>query len=257
MELNKRPLNDILASILLFGCATVFLFSTCMLVLNTTKEKISYEVHFVVTTDTTGVVSTDARMLADSLILEFKKHDAMLQDKYQYVLEQKENLNDLIAYGGILVSIVLSVFGFMGYKSIKSMEDSIEGKIDMKLTAKSTSFEENNKTIISKNVEVELDNRGFVDGKSMRGALTQHINKKVQEASKKLEGIDNPQCDLNSKAIEALDREVSLLKDRIIKIEDVDGRNEDLIEPEQDKAEELDFSSSDNTSPFEIKEVKS
>lgn len=55
---------------------------------------------------------------ADSLITIVKRHERELAERYQYALEQKMDQDQYLSFGTFLVGVVLSIFGFFGYKSI-------------------------------------------------------------------------------------------------------------------------------------------
>lgn len=74
---------------------------------------------------------------ADSLITIIKRHERELAERYQYALEQKMDQDQYLSFGTFLVGVVLSIFGFFGYKSIKSIEE--KANKDAEWAAKQTS----------------------------------------------------------------------------------------------------------------------
>lgn len=74
---------------------------------------------------------------ADSLITIVKRHERELVERYQYALEQKMDQDQYLSFGTFLVGVVLSIFGFFGYKSIKSIEE--KANKDAERAAKQTS----------------------------------------------------------------------------------------------------------------------
>lgn len=76
---------------------------------------------------------------ADSLITIVKRHERELAERYQYALEQKMNQDQYFSFGTFLVGVILSIFGFFGYKSIKSIEE--KANKDAERAAKLTSEE--------------------------------------------------------------------------------------------------------------------
>lgn len=74
---------------------------------------------------------------ADSLIQTVKNYDDRLTQKYQYLVEQKEQNSQLFYWGSLIVGLVVAIFGWFGFKSFYSIEKKIAKKsID---TAKITS----------------------------------------------------------------------------------------------------------------------
>lgn len=60
-----------------------------------------------------------------------------MADRYQYAMEQKMNQDQYYSLGTFFVGIILSIFGFFGYKSIKSIEE--KANHDAERAAKQTS----------------------------------------------------------------------------------------------------------------------
>lgn len=61
----------------------------------------------------------------------------MMEDKYQYVLDQKMNEDRYFSIGTFVVGVVISIFGFFGFKSLKSIEE--KAKEDSQRVATQTS----------------------------------------------------------------------------------------------------------------------
>lgn len=74
---------------------------------------------------------------ADSLISIVRRHERELAERYQYALEQKMDQDQYFSFGTFLVGVILSIFGFFGYKSIKSIEE--KANKDAERAAKLTS----------------------------------------------------------------------------------------------------------------------
>lgn len=71
------------------------------------------------------------------MITIVRRHERELAERYQYALEQKMNQDQYFSFGTFLVGVVLSIFGFFGYKSIKSIEEKANN--DAERAAKQTS----------------------------------------------------------------------------------------------------------------------
>ena len=127
---NQEELGLLLnkmAAWILFLCivvaaVTVAFFSLDRAILDEEKEvKISY----VFQTDTLGTVTPQSRALADSVLYEMSKHEQRIADKYEYIIEQRSNIEDYLTWGGILITVVISIFGFFGYKSLHDIQERI------------------------------------------------------------------------------------------------------------------------------------
>lgn len=60
---------------------------------------------------------------ADSLITALQNYDAQLTEKYQYLVEKKEQDSLVFNWCVLILSIVVSIFGWFGYKSFSTLED--------------------------------------------------------------------------------------------------------------------------------------
>lgn len=68
------------------------------------------------------------KVAIDSLMHLVKNHEQLIVDKYQYLLEQKEEENLFYSIVTPCVALGLSLFGFFGFKSIKSIRVDAEEK---------------------------------------------------------------------------------------------------------------------------------
>lgn len=81
---------------------------------------------------------------ADSLIKAVKAYDDQLTQKYQYLIEQKEQDNQVFYWGSLIVGIVVAVFGWFGFQSFTTIEDKAKsnaGKVAATV-AKRTAWKE-------------------------------------------------------------------------------------------------------------------
>ena len=65
---------------------------------------------------------------ADSLIKAVKAYDDQLTQKYQYLVEQKEQDSQVFYWGSLIVGIVVAVFGWFGFQSFTTIEDKAKSK---------------------------------------------------------------------------------------------------------------------------------
>lgn len=91
----------------------------------------------ITTSDSLKMANYLSKEQADSLITIVKRHERELAERYQYALEQKMDQDQYLSFGTFLVGVVLSIFGFFGYKSIKSIEE--KANKDAERAAKQTS----------------------------------------------------------------------------------------------------------------------
>lgn len=115
--------NDILASLLLFSCVGALVYVVAFVLPSRQPEVIRHEYRYVLTVDSAGVLTDEARSLTDSLITAVKHHERSINEHYDYVLQQKEETQNLYTAIGAVLSVVIAVFGFFGYKNYKSIEE--------------------------------------------------------------------------------------------------------------------------------------
>lgn len=94
------------------------------------KEEKNVKITYLFQTDTLGGVTPASRMFADSVLHEISKHEQRIADKYEYIIDQRSNIEDYLTWGGILLTIVVSVFGFFGYKSLHDIEGKLVKQIE-------------------------------------------------------------------------------------------------------------------------------
>lgn len=62
----------------------------------------------------------------DSLIQVINKHEHVLEDRYNAILEEKQDAQRYWSIAGVVASIIIAVFGVFGYKSFKDIENKCE-----------------------------------------------------------------------------------------------------------------------------------
>lgn len=124
--------------IILVACVIAILFVsafwTCKMCCKPDVQPVRIE---VVTSDSLCQKNYLSKEQADSLITVVKRHEQELAERYQYALEQKMSQDQYYSLGTFVVGVILSLFGFFGYKSIKSIEEKANKDADR--AAKQTS----------------------------------------------------------------------------------------------------------------------
>ena len=149
------------------------------------REVVKHEYTYTIKVDSAGNVTPAAQLQVDSMISTIKQHEHLIQDRYDYVLEQRENSQDYLTVGGIFVTVILSIFGFFGYKSFKSIEE------DAKSSAKKIAADKAEEIANEKATDVatKLNNR-----------LNNELKKEQQKALQDFKKEDIP--DMVSRAVE-------------------------------------------------------
>lgn len=118
---------DSLGGLLLFFCAIALVgLSIIIGVKSCSQEKEYVEITITTSVDSTGCISSVDKASIDSLTNVIKRANSNLYDRYYHSLKKEDNGNFYFTIGGFFLSIILSVFGFFGYRSFKSIEDRAE-----------------------------------------------------------------------------------------------------------------------------------
>ena len=188
-------------------------------------------VQFIIQTDSTGRVMPSTQHQADSLMAVMERHEHLLHDKYEHILEQKEIFNDVLTLGGMLLAVVLSLFGFFGYKSLNAIEENVkeQAKITANNAAQSSfkgkfdEYKREAKNELEEHIKAQVKEQTGKQYAEGRSALNQSVNDKVKNAVKKYgEQIDEQKAAIGnvSQSMNNLDEKYSKLNDRLLKIED-------------------------------------
>lgn len=152
---RKYTIMDILGGILLFAC---FLSLIVGVVVYFAKEPVipeKREVHLTIHADSLGVVLPEETITLDTLATYVNQLNSEVHERYVYFIEQKENEIKLITFGGVLVSIILAILGFFGYKSFKSIEDKAVQNAEDSVSSRLTQI----KNKLNKELAAKIDNR--------------------------------------------------------------------------------------------------
>lgn len=241
-----------MAAWILFLCVATSLISVVFFAYGKSiaEEEKDVKITYVFQTDTLGVVTPASRMFADSVLHEMSKHEQRIADKYEYIIEQRSNIEDYLTWGGILLTIVVSVFGFFGYKSLHDIEgklvkqivpsaqkaaenkaeaickykyEAFETTANSRIEAKQTevtanlnSYKESTKSELLKQVEESLGHRMSKQRQELY-SLARKVVDEVYTAKFEQKAQD---VDTNAELIESLQQEITQLKSRFDELND-------------------------------------
>lgn len=125
----------------------------------------------------------------DSLISVINKHEHVIADRYEAILEDKADTQKYWSIAGILVSMILGIAGFFGFKSIKDIEH------DCKETAKSiatstatsiatTTSKEKAQEYLNANLKKEVKDASDVYFGNQEGHIKEMVKIEVVNATK-------------------------------------------------------------------------
>lgn len=119
MDDKLKSFLNWLAAIVLSICVIGMLVGTFCCFWHTEPQT-----HHIVLTVSPDSIYDDAKFsyYTDSLINVINKHEHVIADRYEAILEDKEDAQRYWSIGGMLLSVVLGVAGFFGFKTIKDIE---------------------------------------------------------------------------------------------------------------------------------------
>lgn len=159
----------------------------------------------------------------DSLINVINKHEHVIADRYEAILEDRADTQKYWSIAGILVSIIIGIAGFFGFKTIKDIE------LDCQETAKKIAAETATSvaTSTSKTKTEEY--------------LQQHLREEVQNASDVYLGNqENHIKEMVKNAVARVQNDTSEMLD------DLNGRVDEISE----RLDALDSADTSDTEPL-------
>lgn len=135
-EKDKTRLPDILAYIMILVCVIGLFVSARILFERPRKTEVIVRLHPADSLKQDYVLSA-----ADAVALfqEIEKKEMHLEERYNYVLEQSEHEFQWQTFISIIISVIVAICGFFGYKSIKDLQEEVRG--DSKRIAEDTAKE--------------------------------------------------------------------------------------------------------------------
>lgn len=194
-------------------------------------------VSVVIKVDSTGVLTPETRIETDKIISTFEAHEHLLKDKYEHILQQKENVQDYFTWGGMLITLVLSIFGFFGFRSLQSIDERVVNSVTPKASDKAIQSSEH---LISTRLKGYLDNADKRLDNSEQNMETKISNFEKTTASSLEMTITNKiskqfatlQKDIDCAAKDAVD--VAYSKTLAGRISDVEANSQDIKQLQQD-----------------------
>lgn len=122
---SREPSDSTTAEFILISCVLAILFCVCCWVYGAFVKVPSFQPIRIEVVESDKMLGSNyiSKEEADSLISVMKRQERMLEDKYQYALDQKMNEDRYFSIGTFVVGVVISVFVFWGFKSLKSIEE--------------------------------------------------------------------------------------------------------------------------------------
>ncbi|MDD5791591.1 MAG: hypothetical protein PUD22_03295 [Erysipelotrichaceae bacterium] len=216
-------------------------------------------VHYVIQTDTTGHVTSDAKVQMDSLIWAFQTHEARISSKYEYMVDQKSNMESYLYLCGLVLSIILAVLGFFGFKSLHDIENRLKNQIEPTVSTEAKSHAEGICRDLFKNYKEQTDENLAAHQNSVKSELFINFNEKTDEIKK--ESRENVQ-----KAVSSFQKDANRVIDEAInqrysnslgeKLQDVKDNTSTIADLQKDVAnlrKDIDFMRSLLSKPLSVR----
>ena len=205
-----KTFNEVLASVLLFSCVIALVYVLAFVLPSRQPNVNVQDYKYVLSVDSAGALTEEAKGQADSLIAAVKHHERSINEHYDYVLQQKEDTQTLYTVVGAILSVVVAVFGFFGYKNYKSIEekafamvgDKVEEKMkevfkEQETTLKSLRedcLDETEKEVKKQFVEFKNKTLDDVISRRLKDEYTSKIDSQLNEIDglkQRLAGLEN------------------------------------------------------------------
>ena len=215
---RKGCLYESLASWLLFICAVSLIVGAILGIRNIKHVDNTYELKLTVVVDSTGTISNSNKEFADSISAMIEVHNRMLADKYQYILNQESNTKDMLTMGSLILGVIVSVVGFFGYKSMKSIEEKVESQARQIAEDASQDVIKKKLNIYKEELQDEIKNK-IIEEKAS-------LEKDIAEKHQKINNvIDKKTAD----AIIEIKKDSETLEERVSAIEKSDEDDDERI----------------------------
>ena len=149
---------------------------------------------------------------ADSLINAVKDYDAQLIQKYQYLVEQKEQDSQIFYWGSLIVGIVIAVFGWFGFQSFTTIEDKAKKKAEnvAKNVAQRTAWRETKNYLTEEGKKLiektATENRQEAEVNNIKEQVKDELNTIIENRLKQY--MPSNKYDELDKRIESLEKSV-------------------------------------------------
>lgn len=210
MNAMKKEL-DRLAGWILAACIVVALAVVVIVAKKYPAEKQTYSIDMTISTDSTGCLTPESRAMMDSVMRVVANQNNILQGKYEALAERESDNQGLMTIGGILVTVIVSILGFFGFRSFQSIEEKairnaqgaakkkldeeMGGEIDRVKRTLETEMVRRFNSVIKPKVKVEVD--AAID-KKYSAELSAKINF-INDKEKELESLRNDIEELKNK----------------------------------------------------------
>lgn len=225
-----KDINERIASGVLGGCIGIALLLLVMFGVNRCNrpDPQPVKITMVVQVDSTGAIVKSSKDAAEKIVEAIEKHDRIVEDKYQYALEQRVDYEDYMRWIGLIATVIISVLGFFGYKSLHSMEERIsESTFKKSSDAIKTRIDEevkDAKKVINTSIKDRM--RNVTNETSFKEQVKVIINEQVPDI---VSSIPQNKNEENSEKLKELEGEIEKINVGMQSLWDQVNKNADMI----------------------------
>lgn len=225
LENKDRSLISSLGGILLFIAAFALIVIAVVFIIKFPKYETATPVYLYVQSDSLGVLTESSETAIDSLMYLVNLQDSALVANYDNLIKQKQEESFIMTFGGLIVSVILAIFGFFGYKSFKSIEDKAINTAEEIVNKKFRDLSDVEVEHIKNHLVESIDNRFATeyDGR-FQERIKEYTNKHFSEnINRQLNECKNYQKDLESihSRLLSVEYDVKQMKDKTVEEDQV------------------------------------
>lgn len=224
---NKDNLENRLGGVLLFIAAVALILIAVVFILKFPKYETSTPVCLYVQSDSLGVLTESSEKAIDSLVYLVNRQDSALVANYDNLVKQKQEESIIMTFGGLIVSVILAIFGFFGYKSFKSIEDKAINTAEEVVNKKFRELSNVEVEHIKNHLVESIDNRFVTEyNDKFQKKIEEYTNKNFSELiNRQLNDCKNYQKELESikSLLHSVDNEVKRMMDKSVEEDQVTG----------------------------------
>ena len=182
---NNHSLLNIIGGVLLFLCCLAMIICCVLFIYNQCITKPVVHRFYVSTVESgDSVLQVQSMAKIDSLMGMIVNHESELSEKYQYLIEKKDDENTFMSIGLMIVGVVISIAGFFGYSSMKSIKE--ESEHIAQNTAREESNEYLDKNIKNKICEIASEYYRSRDAEVMSEKITSKLLMRLNKVEKQI-----------------------------------------------------------------------
>jgi len=217
-KIDMKKDLDKLAGWILTACIVVALVVVVIVALKYPAAKQTYQIELTIKTDSTGVLTSESQAMMDSVLHVVANQNSILQGKYEALADRESDNQGLMTIGGVLITIIVSILGFFGFRSFQSIEekamDNAEGaakkKLDQEMAGEIDRVKRTVETEMVKKFDEEIKPKIKTE---VDAAVDDKYN---ADLSSKIHFINDKEKEINS-----LREDVEKLKNKLSDAEDV------------------------------------